>query len=304
MIDVMTLGETMAVVAPLHAEPLETAAAFTLGTAGAESNVAQYLAERGHAVAWASLVGNDALGRRVSSELSRRGVDLSYLGVDASAPTGVMFKDPGAGSTRVHYYRANSAASRMGPQLVDGLPWARMGLLHLSGITPALSASCHSLMLALFARAAQEGVGISFDVNYRAGLWPVAVAAPVLLELAKRSDIVFVGLDEAQLLWPGLAAADDVRALMTGAGRLIVKDGAIGATEFDGGEVTFVPANTVEVVEAVGAGDAFAAGYLSAMLDGGSPAQRLVRGHEFAGRALAGTNDFQATNEAVACNEQ
>jgi 2-dehydro-3-deoxygluconokinase len=304
MIDVMTVGETMAVVAPVLPEPLETAATFALGTAGAESNVAQYLAERGHKVAWASRVGDDALGRRIVQDLASPGIDLSYLVVDPTAPTGVMFKDPGPESTQVHYYRAKSAASRMGPELAERLPWRRIGLLHLSGITPALSASCQALTRALFARAAHEGVPVSFDVNFRAALWSVSTAAPVLLDFANKSDYVFVGLDEAQALWPNLGSAGDVRALIDGPGRLIVKDGAVAATEFDRLHHTIVPASRVDVVEAVGAGDAFAAGYLSAMLDGGHAAGRLGRGHEFACRALSCTNDFQATSETMVSDER
>ena len=121
-IDVMTLGETMAVVAPALPEPLETATGFRVGAAGAESNAAQYLAEAGHAVAWASRVGDDPLGRRLTAELARSGIDLSWVDVDPCTPTGVMFKDPGPGATRVHYYRSKSAASRMGPELADERP--------------------------------------------------------------------------------------------------------------------------------------------------------------------------------------
>ncbi|WP_258068786.1 sugar kinase [Arthrobacter sp. N199823] len=303
-IDVMTLGETMAVVAPARPEPLEMAADFILGTAGAESNVAQYLAERGHKVAWASRVGDDALGRRLAKELAGRGIDLSYLLIDPDSSTGVMFKDPGTGATKVQYYRANSAASLMGPELADTLPWHQLGLLHLSGITPALSPSCRAMMQALFSRAAQENVPVSFDINFREALWPASVAAPVLLKLAQQADFLFVGLDEAQALWPNLVFASDVRALIDRPKHLIVKDGAVGATEYDGLQLTFVPAARVDVVEAVGAGDAFAAGYLSSMLDGGRPTQRLGRGHEFAGRALRSISDFQAMNGTVANNGQ
>lgn len=303
-IDVMTLGETMAVVAPRLPESLEQATAFTLGTAGAESNVAQYLAERGHTVAWASRVGDDALGRRMTKEFSDRGIDLSYLAVDPGSSTGVMFKDLGPNSTKVQYYRRNSAASLMGPELVTGLPWQRMGLLHLSGITPALSISCHALMQELFSRAAVEGVRISFDVNFRPALWAAEYAAPLLLGFANRADYVFVGLDEAQSLWPHLASAADVRQLISGPGFLIVKDGAVGATEFDGLQPTFVEAAQIDIVEAVGAGDAFAAGYLSSLLDGGQSDQRLSRGHEFAERALTSISDFHSSKETETNNVQ
>lgn len=293
MIDVLAVGETMAVVAPTTAEPLETAADFSLSIAGAESNLAQYLADWGHTVAWASRVGNDPLGRRLTQALAHNGVDTSWVAIDAAAPTGVMFKNPGAESSTVHYYRKDSAAALMGSGMVESLPWDNVRLLHLSGITPALSSSCAALVQRLFDRARLEGVPVSFDVNYRAGLWAVESAAEILLNYAKQASYTFVGLDEAQTLWPGLETARDVRDLVGGSGTLIVKDGAIGATEFDGLRSTYAPASVVDVVEVVGAGDAFAAGYLSAMLEGEQGLARLARGHQFAVRALSSTSDFQ-----------
>lgn len=294
MIDVLAVGETMAVVAPTTAEPLETASVFSVATAGAESNLAQWLADWGHNAAWASRVGDDPLGRRVIRALSQNNVDTSHVGVDPAAPTGVMFKNPGAGSTTVHYYRKNSAAALMDPGMVESLPWGKVRVLHLSGITPALSNSCADLVQRLFDRAKLEGVPVSFDVNYRPGLWSAESAAETLLNYARQASYTFVGLDEAQTLWPGIETARDVRELMRDSARLIVKDGAVGATEFAGKESTFAPASVVEVVEVVGAGDAFAAGWLSAWLEGGQAPSRLARGHQFAARALSSTSDFKA----------
>ena len=300
MIDVLAVGETMAVVAPTTAEPLETASVFSVATAGAESNLAQWLADWGHTAAWASRVGDDPLGRRVTQALAKNGVDISYVALDPAAPTGVMFKNPDAESTTVHYYRKNSAAALMGAGLVESLPWGRVRVLHLSGITPALSESCAKLVQRLFDRAKLEGVAVSFDVNYRPGLWSVESAAEVLLNYARQATYTFVGLDEAQTLWPGLGTARDVRDLIGDSGMLIVKDGAVGATEFDGIASAFVPASVVEVVEVVGAGDAFAAGWLSAMLEGSEAHGRLARGHQFAARALSSTSDFQPLKKEAA----
>ena len=300
MIDVIALGETMAVVAPTLAEPLETATAFSVATAGAESNLAQWLADWGHTAAWASRVGEDPLGRRVIQALQKNGVDTTYVGVDPAAPTGVMFKNPGADSTTVHYYRKNSAAALMGPEMVDSLPWGKVRVLHLSGITPALSETCAQLVQQLFDRARLEGVPVSFDVNYRPGLWNVQSAMEVLRNYARQASYTFVGLDEAQTLWPGIESAQDVREFLGGSDTLIVKDGAVGATEFDGIASTFVPASVVEVVEVVGAGDALAAGWLSAMLEGEQAPNRLARGHQFAARALSSTSDFQALKKEAA----
>ena len=254
-----------------------------LDVGGAESNVAIHLARLGHPVAWASRVGNDPFGRRVVATVADAGVDTSYVATDEDAPTGVYFKDP-AGSG-VLYYRANSAASRMNETWLATVPIASARIVHLSGITPALSATCADLLDAVIATAHRTGVLVSFDVNYRPQLWPVGEAAPVLLSLAERADLVFTGLDEAKLLW-GTAAAVDVRRLLPGPPRLIVKDASVGATEFLGTEETFVAAPVVSVIESVGAGDAFAAGYLSAFLAELDSGAALSHGHSLAASAL------------------
>ena len=210
---------------------------------------------------------------------------------DADARTGVYFKDPDPHGTRVYYYRSDSAASRMGPDVLDRLPLATAGLVHFSGITPGLSSSCADLARELVGGVAASDALLSFDVNYRPGIWSRKVAAPILLGLSRQADIVFVGLDEAQLLW-GTRTAGDVRSLIGSTNVLVVKDGAVGATEFDGVSSTFVPALKVAVLEPVGAGDAFAAGYLSALLHRDTSAARLRLGHATAARALASTHDY------------
>ncbi len=280
----------MVLVTPDRPEPLERAAAFRLDVAGAESNVASHLARAGVPAAWASAVGDDALGRRLTATLEARGVDTSLVLVDPDAPTGVFFKDPGSGATRVLYYRRGSAASRLGPSYAAKLPLTAAPLVHVSGITAALSESCRALLDEVIAVRASAGRPVSFDVNYRPALWDHDVAAPELLDLARRCDLVFVGRDEAATLW-GTSSAADVRDLI-GTGKLIVKDGDVGAHAFIGDEAHFVAAETVEVVEPVGAGDAFAAGYLAAELAGASPADALARGHRFAAAALATMGDF------------
>jgi 2-dehydro-3-deoxygluconokinase len=288
---VLTLGETMVLVTPEHPEPLETAAGFRLDIGGAESNVASHLVRGGVAAAWAGAVGDDALGRRLVATLTARGVDTSLVRVDPSAPTGVYFKDPGPDGTRVLYYRRGSAGSLLGPDFAAGLPLDRVPLVHVTGITAALSESCRDLLDAVIDGRRRAGRPVSFDVNHRPGLWPPGVAAKELLALARRCDLVFVGRDEAQALW-GTTTADQVRALIGSSSRLVVKDGAAGAHAFHSGLKHFVPARRVAVVEPVGAGDAFAAGYLAAELAGEPPTAALNRGHRFAARALASTTDY------------
>jgi len=290
----ITLGETMVMLTPGPGESLATSTELQVHAGGAESNVAAHIAALGVDTAWVSAVGDDVLGARVRDSIAGRGVDVTWVRTEPDAPTGVYFKNPGRG---VLYYRAGSAASRMTPDAVAQVPFEDAEIVHLSGITPALSSSCGELVDAVFDA---PGAGLlSFDVNHRAALWTPGEAAPVLLALARRADIVFVGLDEAQTVW-GCRTADDVRALLPEPARLVVKDGDIGATEFareaaaSTDTTTFVPAIPTEVVEPVGAGDAFAAGYLAALLHGEDADERLSAGHTRAHLVLRSTSDFVA----------
>ncbi|NNC11530.1 sugar kinase [Planctomonas sp. JC2975] len=292
----IALGESMVMVTPALPESLATADDLRLHVGGAESNVACHAAALGVPSAWVSAVGSDVLGERIVRVIRDRGVDVGWVTSDPDAPTGVYFKDPGNG---VLYYRSSSAASRMSPASVVDVPLEQADIVHISGITPALSRSCADLIDAVIDRvAAVDGV-LSFDVNHRAALWEPGAAASALLVLADRADLVFVGLDEAEIIWE-CRTADDVRAVLPSPRRLVVKDGAVGATEFDRIDgrdvVTFVPAIATRVVEPVGAGDAFAAGYLAAMLNGADAATRLTAGHERAHLVLLSTSDFIVEN--------
>lgn len=285
--EVLCLGETMALVTPTAPEPLETAESFSLVAAGAESNVAVHLAGLGHRAGWASRLGADPLGRRVVNALTAAGVDTSLVGVHADAPTGVYFKDPAPGGTKVHYYRAGSAASTMDEAALSGAAADGPQILHLSGITPALSDGCDRLVEHLLTR--RRGNRLSFDVNYRPALWPVERAAPRLRELARKADLVFVGLDEARTLW-GANTPDQVAELLDGPSAVVVKDADVAAHVL-GEHASSVPAPAVEVVEPVGAGDAFAAGYLSGLLRGFGTARCLRLGHLVAAHGLLSTRD-------------
>lgn len=287
---VIAIGETMMMFSPARAESLATAEDVQLHAGGAESNVACHVAHAGISSAWVGMVGDDVFGHRIRQSIERHGVDTRWAGFDPSAPTGVYFKDPGRG---VLYYRSGSAASRMSPDTVAGIPLESADIVHLSGITPGLSASCAALVDTVFERVAASSATLSFDVNYRPPLWAEDAAAAPLRALAGRADIVFVGRDEAQALW-GCATADEVRALLPEPERLVVKDGDVGATEFTAAGSVFEPAIPTDVLEAVGAGDAFAAGYLAALLRGDAPNDRLRAGHERARLVLMSTSDFAA----------
>ncbi|MEN8582966.1 sugar kinase [Burkholderia sp. RS01] len=297
-LDVLCVGETMAVVTPARAQPLSEAEECLLGYGGAESNVAAHLAEFGYRSGWASRLGQDPFGDRIMEGLTALGVDVSLVARDSTAPTGVYFKDPDLGhGARTLYYRAGSAASAMAPEDSGAWPLEQTGWIHTSGINAALSASCSALTERLLSHARTKGYKVSFDVNYRPALWNVDVAGRRLLELAGMATVVLVGLDEAAALW-GCATAVEVSNLLPGPRHVIIKDSATEAVEFvreqNGEERAFrVPAHRVDVVEPVGAGDAFAAGYLAGLLRGDQPADRLALGHSFAAWTLGTRADFR-----------
>ena len=295
---VACVGETMVSFIPFGGAALDTAARMEIDIAGAESNVAMYLADHGIDARWISRLGDDAFGRRVRDRVRACGVDVSGVRTDPARPTGLLFKDPGkadGGGTTVTYRRAGSAASAMGPEALDHEAARTASVWHLTGITPALSEDCYALVeSALRAGGGADRPAVSFDVNFRPAVWRGHRSAPadLLRRLAQAADIVFVGLDEAQALWGARSAhAQDVRSLLPEPRILVVKDGASAATAFFGRSSVVVPALRVDVVEPVGAGDAFAAGFLAALLRGRSAEQCLRSGHLTAAAALSVTGD-------------
>lgn len=289
-VDAVCLGETMVMVTPERSAPLETAPSFVLRAGGAESNVAVLLSSLGHTAAWLSRLGDDPLGRIVLEAVRRTGVDTSSVEVAQGEQTGVYFKDPAPDGTRVYYYRRSSAASRMGAELLPRLRDRTARLVHVTGITAALSDTCARLIDEVVVKRAIGTGAVSFDVNYRPALWSPDQAAPVLLELARSADIAFVGLDEAATLW-GTTTAADVRRAVSTPEFLIVKDSDRDAVAFGPEGVQQVPALQVEVVEPIGAGDAFAAGWLAGWLRDLPGTTRLRLGHLIAAVALSSTSD-------------
>jgi 2-dehydro-3-deoxygluconokinase len=300
VVDVVALGESMVTFLPSRPGRLADVPSFERGIGGAESNVACVLAAAGHRVRWIGRVGEDGFGDHLVDAIRSYGVDTSAVCRDPARPTGVYFRTAGDRATDGHevaYYRAGSAASAMAVENVD-LDAVRSGrVLHLSGITAALSEDCLGLMRELTARGPGRRPLVSFDVNHRPGLWREAAGPRVLLDLARGADLVFVGDDEARDAW-GLRGARAIRDALPEPDVLVVKQGGGGATVFDstgdaGAEdATFVPALRVDVVAAVGAGDAFAAGFLSATLRGLPARDRLRHGHLMAAAALTVPGDL------------
>ncbi|WP_210506983.1 sugar kinase [Naasia sp. SYSU D00057] len=291
----VTLGETMALFRPTGIGSLAHESEFRLAIGGAESNVAIGVARLGGTAAWIGRVGADSLGERVSRELRAERVDARVV-VDGGARTGLMIKERRTPDhTGVLYYRAGSAGSRISPDDLDGALIRAAGVLHITGITPALSTSAAGAVFAAVDLADEAGVPVSFDVNHRATLWSAAEAVPVYQELARRADLVFAGEDEAAMLVGNGPPADlAARIAALGPGQVLIKRGAEGCFALIDGVAHEVAARTVSVVDTVGAGDAFVAGYLAELLAGEPAAARLATAVAAGAFACLGPGDWES----------
>ncbi|WP_084964018.1 sugar kinase [Thermoactinospora rubra] len=291
----VTIGETMALLTTPAVGRLRHAPSLTLSVGGAESNVAIGVRRLGCPAAWIGRVGADELGELVVSRLRAEGVDVSGVVTDPGVPTSLMVKERRtADITRVTYYRAGGPGTRLHP---DDLRWDRIvgaGVLHLTGITPALGPSPRATVEAAMSLARSSGVPVSFDVNYRAALWSRDQAGPVLRELASACDILFAGDDEAGLLGVAGQPADLARGLCAlGPRQAVVKLGARGAVACVDGEVHEVAPVPVNAVDAVGAGDAFVAGYLAELLRGAPVKERLATAAACGAFAVTAPGDWE-----------
>ncbi|WP_436700794.1 sugar kinase [Nocardioides sp. BYT-33-1] len=263
MSQLVTFGETMALLSTPRVGPLRHAAQLNLGAAGSESNVAIGFQRLGGAATWIGRVGADELGAMVATTIRGTGVRTVAV-VDPDRPTGLMFKERrSAELSRVQYYRDGSAGSRLCEEDLDGHIRDGVSVVHISGITTALSPTARAATLAAARRAREVGAAVSVDINYRAALWTPQEAAPALTELVALADVVFATVPEARLVVgdeePETLAA---RLAELGPRQVLIKLGDDGCLAWTEGSLLRVPAVPVPVVDSVGAGDAFAAGYL------------------------------------------
>lgn len=297
----VTIGEAMIVLYPEGHRPLAEAEAFGSDVGGAEFNVATTLARLGHPTAWVSRLGADGFGDRILRTAAEAGVDTAGVERDETRPTGLYVKEsiaePEGVRTWMHYYRRDSAASALGPALLRAEPVAgilrRASLVHTTGITPALSAGAAEAM-ALLREVTGPATTVSVDLNVRPRLWQ-GRSREALDALVAEADLLFVGREEAQGHF-GHADPAQLFAAFPRLQRVIVKDDARPAVSHrrDGSE-TRVPCLTVEVVEPVGAGDAFAAGFLAGLAEGRDDASALRLGHALAALTLIGHGDRPLT---------
>ncbi|MFZ5825830.1 MAG: sugar kinase [Bacillota bacterium] len=278
----LTFGESMVVFNPQTTGPFRHVPTFARSIGGAESNVAIGLMRLGRTAGWVSKVSPDAMGMYVLSAIRGEGVDVSRCVRAESGFTGLIVKErPGLGDPNVYFYRRGSAASTMSPAEfpVDLVRQARF--LHATGIFPALSPNCLETTRTALRAAREAGVPILFDPNMRRKLWAEEEARPVMLEMAAQATVLLPGLDEAELLvGPGEPEALVRRLLALGPAVVALKLGPEGALlgASDSGKVARVRGRPLDPVDTVGAGDAFAAAFLTGLLEGASPEEAAAMG--------------------------
>lgn len=299
MAEVVTLGECLVAFVASEPGPLAEAGRFDRFVAGAEANVAVGLARLGHSVDFVGRVGADGFGEAIRRRLRGEGVGITHLVTDGDAPTGLMFRERRhLGPAQVMYVRHGSAGARLSVEDVDraadagcfqGARW-----LHLSGITPALSESARAATFHAAELARAAGLIISLDLNLRRRLWPDDVAGPVLRRLAAAADIVLGSPDEVAVVADGPPGAGLVglaeAALVLGPSIVVLKLGAEGAllsnTDAPGAPLARPGLSLPVVVDPVGAGDAFCAGFIAARLEA-LPLERALEQANACGAAAA-----------------
>lgn len=296
-LDVLSFGETMAMLVADQSGDLASVNQFHKRIAGADSNVAIGLSRLGFKVAWLSRVGADSLGRFVVRTLEDEGLDCRHVAVDPAHPTGFQFKartDDGS-DPQVEYFRRGSAASHLSIESIAP-PLLGARHLHATGIVPALSVTAREMSFELMTRMREAGRSLSFDPNLRPSLWASeSMMISEVNRLAALAHWVLPGLSEGRLL-TGFDDPADIAAfyLDQGAEAVVIKLGAQGAyyrTQLDQGVVAGVP--VARVVDTVGAGDGFAVGLISGLLESRGITEAVQRANWIGSRAVQSRGDME-----------
>ena len=306
MVEVLTFGEPMGLMVADEVKPLKDVEHFTRYVCGAEVNFSVGLSRLGHSVAYVSKVGQDPFGEHICDFLAENKIENGYVKVDKEYLTGMQLKAKVLdGDPLVVNFRKNSAFSHFQPEELVGIDWSGVKHVHVTGISAALSESCRAAAAKLMDTAKAKGIRVSFDPNLRPALWPdKQEMVRVINALAAKADIVLPGISEGEILM-GSRDPEAIADFYLGQGSkaVVVKVGAKGSfVKTSDGEKFESPGFRVEhVVDTVGAGDGFAVGTISALLEGKSLKEAAHRGAAIGALAImvAGDNEGLPTREKL-----
>jgi 2-dehydro-3-deoxygluconokinase len=279
---IVTLGESMMVFNGPPAVPISTGASLQATFAGAESNVAIGLARLGHSVRHLTVLGDDPFGHTIFKSLRGEGIDVSGAQMSPAHPTGVMFKNRWPGhEPEVFYYRNTSAFAHADITTFDPALWREANLIYLTGITPALSSTCLALFNQVIDDAQAHNIPVWLDPNYRKKLWRPEAFRQTITACLPKIDTILPGLSEGQMLTDKSDPGEIACKLMgMGAKNVILKGGHSKAAAYTTQGTASHQASPLDcMIDPIGAGDAFAAGYLAAHLDALPPADCLKQAH-------------------------
>lgn len=306
-IDIITFGESMTMFYANEAGELHEASSFSKALAGAETNVAVGLARLGFRVGWMSKVGDDSLGTFILNELTKERVDISEVKRTAGRQTGILLKSKVvSGDPDVTYYRKGSAASTMSVFDYPGDYFKQAKHMHITGIPPALSKDMREFTCHAVKHMKQEGKTISFDPNLRFQLWPdQETMIHTINEIAAMADWLLPGISEGKLL-TGLSTPEEIAEfyLNQGVGLTVVKLGKEGAYYRTEEKSGYVPGFEVDrVVDTVGAGDGFAVGIISGLLDRLPIEEAVQRANAIGALAVMAPGDMDGLPSRKRLNE-
>ncbi|PZW38968.1 2-dehydro-3-deoxygluconokinase [Humitalea rosea] len=270
MPQLLCLGEPML---ELNRQPPDAAgrALYLEGFGGDTSNAAIAAARQGASAGYISAVGEDAAGRALRALWTAEGVDHATVLADPAAPTGLYLVTHDEAGHHFAFFRSGSAASLLGPDRLPEAAIAAARILHLSGISQAISTAACDAGFRAIAVARAAGVRVSYDTNLRQRLWPAARAAAVIHAAIAQADIALPSLEDATAL-TGLARPDAVADFYLRLCPLVlVKCGREGVLVATPGRRETIPGHSVDAVDATGAGDTFAGAFLARTLAGDDP---------------------------------
>jgi 2-dehydro-3-deoxygluconokinase len=289
----VTLGETMGLITQTGVGHVHNGEAMTFGLGGSESNVAIGVRRLGVPATWIGRLGDDPPGRLIQRELRAEGVEV--VAIEDPAATGLMIRwRPTAGRGHVIYHRRDSAGSHLQASDVPEELVAGAAVLHGTGITLALGPGPAGALTRAIAVAREAGATVSFDVNYRRALWSESDCSAAVTAALADCDVVFAGLDEARILTGHTDPSRAAAALETlGPSQVLITLGERGCLARIDGAAYEVPAPAVTVVDTVGAGDAFVAGYLAELIAGKPPVDRLATAVSAGALAVTAPGDWE-----------